>query len=158
MCPAKRRTGACGVGCWLGSIGADFRERCEEAWGWRVGCAGPAEGIGAVGGQSLIEHPLGDFTLTLAAARLVPLAVVVGGLSALVALLLLDMIGLVTNLAYYGRLSASLVQPSFDRFGAFAVAIPVVGGGLVGLMAYFGSERIRGHGIPEAMVGFPRFR
>jgi CIC family chloride channel protein len=111
----------------------------------------PLEGLDGIDGQRLTEDTLGDFTLTFATARLVPLAVVVGGLSALVALVLLDLIGVVTNLAYYGRLSTSLVQPSFDRLGVFAVVIPVVGGGLVGLMAYYGSERVRGHGIPEAM-------
>lgn len=97
------------------------------------------------------EYVLADFTISRDALRLVPLALVVGGLSAGVALALLDLIGLFTHLAYFGEAKASLVQPSLHRWGAWTVAIPVVGGLLVGLMARFGSERIRGHGIPEAM-------
>ena len=97
------------------------------------------------------ERSLGDFTLTLESARLVPLALVVGALSAGVALGLLDLIGLVTHLAYEGRAGVSLIQPTLHRFGAWTVLIPVAGGLVVGLMARYGSERIRGHGIPEAM-------
>src|SRR5579883_733436 len=97
------------------------------------------------------ERGLGDFTLTPEAVRLVPLALVVGALSAGVALALLDLIGLFTHLAYYGRVGSGLVAPSLHRFGAWTIAIPVAGGAIVGLMARYGSERIRGHGIPEAM-------
>ena len=97
------------------------------------------------------ERSLGDFTLTLEAVRLVPLALVVGALSAVVALVLLDLIGLFTHLAYYGHAGLSLVQPSLHRWGNWTVVIPVIGGAIVGLMARYGSERIRGHGIPEAM-------
>jgi H+/Cl- antiporter ClcA/CBS domain-containing protein len=97
------------------------------------------------------ERRLGDFTLTWDALRLVPLALVVGAVSAGVALALLDLIGLVTHLAYEGRAGTGLVAPTLHRWGAWTILIPVVGGALVGLMARFGSERIRGHGIPEAM-------
>ncbi len=83
--------------------------------------------------------------------RLVPLAVVLGALGAGISLALLDMIGLFTNLFYYQRLSLHLTSPSANTLGALAVAIPVAGGLVVGLMARFGSEQIRGHGIPEAM-------
>ena len=31
------------------------------------------------------------------------------------------------------------------------IFVPVVGGLIVGLMARYGSDRIRGHGIPEAL-------
>ena len=108
---------------------------------------GGADERGAFG----VERELGDFTLTLESARLVPLALVVGALSAGIALVLLDLIGLVTHLAYYGRSGFSLVEPTLHVFGAWTVLIPVAGGALVGLMARYGSERIRGHGIPEAM-------
>ncbi|HET7571538.1 MAG TPA: chloride channel protein [Gaiellaceae bacterium] len=97
------------------------------------------------------ERRLADFAVTARSLRIVLLALVVGALSAGVALALLDLIGLFTHLAYYGRPGRTLVQPSLHRFGAWTVAIPVLGGLLVGLMARFGSERIRGHGIPEAM-------
>jgi H+/Cl- antiporter ClcA len=66
-------------------------------------------------------------------------------------LALLDMIGFFTNLFYYQRLSVHLVSPFGNTLGPIAVIIPVGGGLIVGLMARFGSEQIRGHGIPEAM-------
>jgi H+/Cl- antiporter ClcA len=93
----------------------------------------------------------GDYTTTPDILRLVPLAVGIGALAAGVALALLDMIGFVTNLAYYQRLSVTLVSPAANTLGVVAVVIPVVGGLVVGLMARFGSEQIRGHGIPEAL-------
>jgi H+/Cl- antiporter ClcA/CBS domain-containing protein len=113
----------------------------------------PADSIGGADERSDrgVERVLGDFTLTLDALRLVPLALVVGAVAAAVALGLLDLIGLVTHLAYFGKVGTGLVQPSLHRFGAWTVLIPVAGGGAVGLMARYGSERIRGHGIPEAM-------
>ena len=97
------------------------------------------------------ERALGDFTTTAAILRLVPLAVVIGALGAGVSLGLLDMIGLITNLVYYQRLSTHLVSPNANTLGAIALVIPIAGGLVVGLMARFGSEQIRGHGIPEAM-------
>ncbi len=97
------------------------------------------------------ERALGDFTITWRTVQLLPLAVVVGILAAAVALGLLDLIGLVTHLAYYGNVGTSLVAPTLHHWGALAVAIPVLGGLVVGIMARFGSEQIRGHGIPEAM-------
>ncbi len=97
------------------------------------------------------ERALGDFTTTAAVLRLVPLAVLIGVLATGIALALLDMIGFLTNLLYYQRLSVQLVSPDANQLGVLAVVIPVFGGLVVGLMARFGSEQIRGHGIPEAM-------
>ena len=112
----------------------------------------PGDSVGGADERAYgTERELGDFTLTLEAARLVPLALVVGALSAGVALLLLDLIGFVTHISYYGTAGFSLVEPTLHRFGAWTVLIPVAGGLVVGLMARYGSERIRGHGIPEAM-------
>ncbi len=97
------------------------------------------------------ERILGDFTTTPAILRLVPLALFIGALSAGIALVLLDMIGFLTNLLYYQRISVQLVSPNANQLGAIAIVIPVLGGLVVGLMARYGSEQIRGHGIPEAM-------
>jgi len=97
------------------------------------------------------ERALGDFTTTASVLRLVPLAVIVGALGAGISLALLAMIGFFTNLFYYQRLSFHLVSPNANTLGAIAIVIPIGGGLLVGLMARFGSEQIRGHGIPEAM-------
>jgi chloride channel protein, CIC family len=71
--------------------------------------------------------------------------------AALVAQLLTRLIALVTNLAYYGRLSIAPVSPGDHHLGWWSIAIPVAGGVVVGLMARYGSRAIRGHGIPEAM-------
>ncbi len=69
----------------------------------------------------------------------------------LVARGLVYLIDLITNLAFYGRLSFAPASPAHNHLGIFVVAIPVVGSLIVGLMARFGSGAIRGHGIPEAM-------
>ena len=97
------------------------------------------------------EHRLGDFTTTPAIVRLVPLAMAVGSLGAGISLALLGMIGFFTNLFYFQRLGVGLVPPDPTRLGPLSVVIPVGGGLVIGLMARFGSEQIRGHGIPEAM-------
>jgi len=97
------------------------------------------------------EQALGDFTTTPKILPLVPLAVMIGVLGAGISLALLDMIGFFTNLFYFQRLSVHLVSPYGSTLGAISVLIPIGGGLIVGLMARFGSEQIRGHGIPEAM-------
>ncbi len=79
------------------------------------------------------------------------LAVGLGLVTALIARLLTALIGLITNLAFHGRLSASFASPAGNHLGWLVVGVPVVGGLLVGLMARYGSKAIRGHGIPEAM-------
>ncbi|MGV7196125.1 chloride channel protein [Xanthomonas axonopodis] len=75
------------------------------------------------------------------------LAFVVAG----VAQVLTALIGLVTNLAYFGRLRTEMVSPAGHALGTWAIAVPVLGGVIVGIMARHGSRAIRGHGIPEAM-------
>jgi len=79
------------------------------------------------------------------------LAIVIGALCAFVALALLRLIGLFTNLFYFGRWSTEMVSPVGNHLGLFAVLVPVGGALIIGLMARYGSERIRGHGIPEAI-------
>src|SRR5262245_41347431 len=97
------------------------------------------------------ERQLGDFTVPPYLAKIAALAVVVGVVSSFVALALLALIAIITNLVYYHRWSAEMVSPAANTLGVAAVVVPVFGSLIVGLMAYFGSERIRGHGIPEAM-------
>jgi CIC family chloride channel protein len=113
----------------------------------------PVDSIGGtdVRGAASAERALGDFTTPRSVLRLVPLAALVGAVAAGVALGLLHLIGLITHLLYYGEVDSSLVMPSIRRLGAITVVIPIGGGLVVGLMARYGSERIRGHGIPEAM-------
>jgi H+/Cl- antiporter ClcA len=60
-------------------------------------------------------------------------------------------IGLITNLAFYGRLSTAFVSPADHHLGWWVILVPVAGALVVGVMARWGSPAIRGHGIPEAM-------
>ena len=64
---------------------------------------------------------------------------------------LTGLIGCITNLAFYGRLSDAFVSPAQSHLGWWVIPVPVIGGIIVGFMARYGSESIRGHGIPEAM-------
>ena len=79
------------------------------------------------------------------------LAAGIGVLTAFIAYGLYSLIGLFTNLAYYHEWSFHFRSPRNSSLGWWMILIPVVGGVLIGLMAKFGSEKIRGHGIPEAM-------
>jgi len=97
------------------------------------------------------SQELGDFTTT---ARVIPislLAMGIGILATYMAWALLRLIGFFTNVFYYGRTGTALVSPAGNHLGWFAVLVPVTGGLIIGFMAYYGSERIRGHGIPEAL-------
>jgi chloride channel protein, CIC family len=95
---------------------------------------------------------LGDFTITPRALIICALAVPIGAIAALGAWCLLRLIGLFTNLFFYRRLNTELVAPGRGHHSWLLVLlIPVAGGLIVGLMARFGSEKIRGHGMPEAI-------
>src|SRR5579862_1775632 len=94
---------------------------------------------------------LGDFTATPRMLAISALAMVVGGAAAYVAYALLKLIGFFTNLFFFQRVGTALVSPAGHHLGLWMIAIPVAGGLVVGLMARYGSDRIRGHGIPEAI-------
>jgi H+/Cl- antiporter ClcA len=94
---------------------------------------------------------LGDFTAT---RRMIPVALVaigIGVLSGYVARGLLALIACFTNIFFFGRISLDPVTPAEHHLGYFVIVIPVIGALLIGLMARYGSDRIRGHGIPEAL-------
>src|SRR5690349_14960096 len=95
--------------------------------------------------------PLGDFTTRPRVITISLMAIVIGIVSAYVALALLKLIGLFTNLFFFQRVSTALVSPAGHHLGPFEVLVPVIGALIIGLMARYGSERIRGHGIPEAI-------
>ena len=97
------------------------------------------------------DDRLGDYTADARLITLSVMAALVGVISAFVALALVRLIGLFTNLAYFHRFATSLVSPAASGPGLWSLPIPVVGGLIVGLLARYGSEKIRGHGIPEAM-------
>src|SRR2546425_4693887 len=98
-----------------------------------------------------LDDRLGDYTADARLITLSVMAALVGVISAFVALALVRLIGLFTNLAYFHRFATSLVAPAASGPGLWSLPIPVVGGLIVGLLARYGSEKIRGHGIPEAM-------
>jgi chloride channel protein, CIC family len=79
------------------------------------------------------------------------LAALIGVLAGFIAYILYDLIGLITNLAYYHEWSFHFRSPENTHLGPWIIVTPVIGGLIVGFMAKFGSEKIKGHGIPEAM-------
>jgi H+/Cl- antiporter ClcA/CBS domain-containing protein len=97
------------------------------------------------------SQELGDFTATPRVIPIALLAVGIGILSTFVASALLHLIAFFTNAFYYGRISTTMVSPAHNHLGWLALLVPVAGGLVIGAMAYYGSERIRGHGIPEAL-------
>jgi CIC family chloride channel protein len=95
---------------------------------------------------------LGDFDVSPRLLQIVAFALPIGALSAGVAWCLLRLIGLITNLVFYQRFGTALVAPSETGHSPLLILLaPIAGGLVVGLIARFGSEKIRGHGIPEAM-------
>ncbi|HEY4274447.1 MAG TPA: chloride channel protein [Rhizomicrobium sp.] len=98
------------------------------------------------------EHTdhLRDFTATPRMLQLAVMAAVTGTMGALAAWLLLRLITFFTNMAYFGRFSTLPVTLP-THLSVWSIAIPVVGSLVIGLMARYGSEKIRGHGIPEAI-------
>lgn len=95
---------------------------------------------------------LRDFTVDRRTWFLSAVAIIIGTGGAALAVLLLRAIALATNIFYYHRLSLALVGPAGSIEPHFTMLfIPVIGGILVGYMARYGSDKIRGHGIPEAI-------
>jgi H+/Cl- antiporter ClcA/predicted transcriptional regulator len=94
---------------------------------------------------------LADFSTDRRVLVLSGLALGIGVAAALVAYALVWLIAVITNLAYYQRFSSQFVSPAGHHLGGWAVLVPAIGGLVIGLMARYGSEKIRGHGIPEAL-------
>jgi chloride channel protein, CIC family len=116
------------------------------SWIWRTGLQA-LQGHG----DDETSDQLGDFTTTRRVVLLSTMAIVIGIFSAFVALALLSLIGLFTNLFFFQRLGLSFVSPANNTLGLLEVFVPIMGALIIGCMARYGSERIRGHGIPEAI-------
>jgi H+/Cl- antiporter ClcA/CBS domain-containing protein len=97
------------------------------------------------------DAPRRDFSGDRRLLRIAALAAFIGLLSTVAARVLLYLISFFTNLFFYGRLSLAELSPADNTLGAWVIAIPAVGGLIIGLIARFGTEQIRGHGIPEAI-------
>ncbi|WP_020205636.1 chloride channel protein [Cupriavidus sp. WS] len=92
-----------------------------------------------------------DYAVSRRLLLLAALALPIGAVSTAAALLLLNLIRFFTNLFFFQTLSLAERSPAQHAPGAWAILVPVAGGLLVGLMARYGSDKIRGHGIPEAI-------
>lgn len=102
-----------------------------------------------VGGLS--RRQSGDFTTDRRVLILIAMAVLIGSAGAFAAWILVSLIQLVTNVVWMGRVSTDEVSFANIQPSVWMVAAPILGGIVIGLMARFGSEKIRGHGIPEAI-------
>ena len=106
--------------------------------------------------EKTLDNRLGDFTTDARVFLLTGMAIVIGAASAFVAYILVWLIRGITDLAYYAKLTLTLdvpkvTSPVISRLGYWSILVPVAGGLIVGLMARYGSDKIRGHGIPEAL-------
>jgi CIC family chloride channel protein len=101
--------------------------------------------------MKLEPSALRDFTVDRRVWLLSSVAIGIGACATGLAVLLLRLIALSTNFFYYHRFSSVTVSPAGSPLGNWMVVVPIVGGLIVGLMARFGSDKIRGHGIPEAI-------
>jgi CIC family chloride channel protein len=79
------------------------------------------------------------------------LAAGIGLLAGLIAFVLYKLIGLFTNIFFYHRFAADFISARHNQLGLWVIPIPVIGGIIVGFMAKYGTPKIKGHGIPEAM-------
>ena len=94
---------------------------------------------------------LRDFRTDRRVILLSLLALPIGIVSALVARVLIWLIAVITNLSFFLRLSTAPVTPQESHLGYWVIIVPVIGALIIGFMARYGSEKIRGHGIPEAL-------
>ena len=104
-----------------------------------------ASSVSAIGSEDSLRSPgfrIGFISL---------LAALVGVIAGVVAYLLYDLIALFTNLSYYHEWSFRFRSPEHSTLGPWIIVIPVIGGLIVGVMAKYGSSKIKGHGIPEAI-------
>jgi H+/Cl- antiporter ClcA len=97
------------------------------------------------------DHSRRDFATDSRLLRIAAIAAVVGALSTVTAYLLLHLIRFFTNVFFFQTLSDAVRSPATNTLGPWVIVVPVVGGLIIGLIARFGSEQIRGHGIPEAI-------
>jgi H+/Cl- antiporter ClcA len=100
---------------------------------------------------AVFRDTLRDFTADRSLLTLTAMAAVVGTAGAASAWVLLKLIALITNLVYFQQISADTVSFASRHLPLWTILVPVGGSIIIGLMARYGSEKIRGHGIPEAI-------
>jgi H+/Cl- antiporter ClcA len=97
------------------------------------------------------ETARGDFSADRRLLQLSAISIAIGAVGAVVAVVLLKLIAFFTNLFFYLQFSLTPRSPAGSPLGLWMIVVPVIGGLIIGLMARYGSEKIRGHGIPEAL-------
>jgi CIC family chloride channel protein len=101
---------------------------------------------GAQVGDTALAEPA-QFRMVLVSFLAAGIGLIAGG----IAFLLYKLIGLLTNISFSGRFVADFTSARHNHLGLWVIPIPVIGGIIVGIMAKYGSSKIKGHGIPEAM-------
>ncbi|MGO8038132.1 chloride channel protein [Rhizobium leguminosarum] len=99
----------------------------------------------------LSRREAGDFTTDRRVLLLVGMSIIVGTAGAFAAWCLVSLIALVTNVIWFGEIGIQPASLAAVPRSLWVVLVPPLGGLVIGLMARFGSEKIRGHGIPEAI-------
>ncbi|ULJ82871.1 chloride channel protein (plasmid) [Rhizobium sp. C104] len=99
----------------------------------------------------LSRREAGDFTTDRRVLLLVGMSIIVGTAGAFAAWCLASLIALVTNVIWFGEIGTQPNSLASVPRSLWVVMVPPLGGLVIGLMARFGSEKIRGHGIPEAI-------
>ena len=128
----------------------DNPSQCAVSFGWLVTPGRRTQSFNLMK-EHFSEDRLSDFRTDKRVLLLAALALPIGAMSALLAKVLLWLIAFITNLAYFHRISAGPATPQEHHLGYWSILVPVVGAIIIGLMARYGSEKIRGHGIPEAL-------
>jgi len=101
-----------------------------------------------VGGSTAVDSPPpAPFRMLLVSL----LSAAIGLVAGIVAYALYKLIGLFTNIFFFHRWSADFTSAQHNHLGWMVIFIPVIGGLIVGVMAKYGTSKIKGHGIPEAM-------
>ncbi len=101
----------------------------------------------AMGADRAEADPPAQFRMLLVSV----LAAGIGLAAGFIAYGLYKLIGLFTNFFFFHRLAVDFTSARLNTLGPWVIVTPVIGGIIVGLMAKYGTDKIRGHGIPEAM-------
>lgn len=97
------------------------------------------------------DFPGSEAQLDLSILKICGISIGLAIVASFIAQILVMLINLVTNISFFGTFSTSDASPSTNTMGVLVIAVPIIGGLIVGVMARYGTKAIRGHGIPEAM-------
>lgn len=102
-------------------------------------------------GHKIVRAHQRDFSPDKRVLLLCAIAIVIGAISTVAAFVLLNSIHFFTNLFFFQTFSFEDRSPATNTLGLWVIAVPVIGGLIAGLIARYGSDKVRGHGIPEAI-------